>query len=87
MKREVLLSTRAQQEFGALDGRLRGRMRSTVERFAVTARGDVKRLTGVHGGPDLYRLRVGEYRIVFELAPNQIRVTRIIPRRAGYEWL
>jgi mRNA interferase RelE/StbE len=87
VNREILLSTRAQQEFGALGSKGRARVRSALESFAATGRGDLKKLKGVHGGSDLYRLRAGEYRIVFELAPNQVRVTRIVPRSAGYDWL
>lgn len=87
MKREVLVSERAQAEFSALDARSREKVRTALKEFASRGRGDVKKLKGVHGGQDLYRLRAGQHRIVFELTPSQIRVTRIIPRSEGYDWL
>lgn len=87
MKREILVSERAQAEFSALDARTRERVRTALNEFVSRGRGDVKKLKGVHGGPDLRRLRTGQYRIVFELTPSQVRVTRIIPRSEGYDWL
>lgn len=87
MKREVFLSGRAQAEFGLIDNRTRDRIRSALHQYANSGRGDLKKLRGVHGGPDLYRLRVGDYRAIFDLAPEQVRVTRIIHRSAGYDWL
>ena len=87
VKREVLLSSHAQQEFTNLDTRNRDRIRNALERFASSGRGDLKKLRGVHGGPDLYRLRVGDYRVVFDLSPTELKVTRIIHRGAGYDWL
>jgi mRNA-degrading endonuclease RelE of RelBE toxin-antitoxin system len=87
VNREILLSERAQREFEALDGRTRGRIRAGLERFARTGRGDLKKLKGIHGGPDLYRLRVGGHRMIFQLTPTEFRVTRIVPRSAGYDWL
>jgi mRNA-degrading endonuclease RelE of RelBE toxin-antitoxin system len=87
VKREVLLSSHAQREFTDLDNRTRDRIRSALERFASSGRGDLKNLRGVRGGPDLYRLRVGDYRVVLDLSPTQIKVTRIIHRGEGYVWL
>jgi len=85
--REIVLSEQAQREFEALDRRTRRRIRAGLERFAKMGRGDLKKLKGIHGGPDLYRLRVGEHRMIFQLTPTEIRVTRIVPRSAGYDWL
>ncbi len=87
MKREVLVSPRAQAEFSGLDPRTRERIRGALNEIASGKRGDVKKLRGVHGGPDLYRLRVGQHRIVFEQALTQLRVTRIILRNEEYDWL
>lgn len=87
MSREVLLSVRAEDEFQALDRRIRDRVRAALTLFAETGRGDLKKLKGVHGGPDLFRLRVGQFRVIFQVTPTQLRVTRIIPRSEGYDWL
>ena len=87
MRRSVLLSTQAQREFAAIVGGSRTRVRAALLAFAESGRGDVKKLKGVHNGADLYRLRVGPYRVIFELAPEAVRVTRNIHRSEGYDWL
>jgi mRNA-degrading endonuclease RelE of RelBE toxin-antitoxin system len=35
----------------------------------------------------LYRLRVGDYRVVYVLLGSDIRVVRVFHRREGYHWL
>ena len=87
MIRAVLLSSHAARDLAGIDRRERARVRDGLLRFASSGRGDLKKLKGVSGGPDLFRLRVGEHRVVFELTPTAIRVTRILPRSAGYAWL
>ena len=44
--------------------------------------GDVKRLTNMAPG---YRLRVGDYRVLFELEDDRIIVYRVRHRREAYE--
>ena len=87
MTRDVLLSDRAQREFGRLPSIVRQRIRKALVEFASTGRADLKRLVGTRGREDLFRLRVGEYRVVFALTETEIRVTRIIHRSEGYDWL
>ena len=87
MIRAVLLSSKAQREYESLTPDERSRVRTGLLEFAEKNRGDVKKLKGVGKGPDLYRLRIGECRIVFALTAREIRVTRIIPRSEGYDWL
>lgn len=87
MTRVVLLSSRAQREFDGLDPGAKRRVREALLRLAETGRGDVKKLKGVSGGIDLLRLRVGDVRVTFELTAKAIRVTRVLPRSAGYDWL
>jgi mRNA interferase RelE/StbE len=87
VSREILLSSRAQEEFVRAESQIRERIRDALNQLATTGHGDVRRLKGVRGGQDLFRLRVGSYRIVFELANDQIRVTRIVRRSEGYGWL
>jgi mRNA interferase RelE/StbE len=85
--REILLSSQAQRDYAALERDARLRVRAGLLRFAATGRGDLKKLKGVGKGTDLFRLRIGVYRIVFDQTMKEIRVTRIFRRGEGYEWL
>ena len=87
MNRAVLLSSQAQREFAALDAKTRSRLKKGLLRFAETGRGDLKKFRGVSGGPDLFRLRLGDFRVIIELAPKEVRVTRVIHHGEGYSWL
>ena len=87
MSRSVFLSSRAQRDLDALAPVARRRIRDGLIAFAETGRGDLKKLKGLGGEVDLYRLRIGEYRVVFATAEDEIRVTRIIARSEGYDWL
>jgi len=45
---------------------------------------DIKKLKGTKGRTDLYRLRVGEYRIIYGIEDRIIWVTDIFQRGRGY---
>jgi mRNA interferase RelE/StbE len=47
---------------------------------------DIKRLI-THDGPPLFRLRIGEYRVIYSVMNHDIRVTEVIHRSRGYKWL
>ena len=51
-----------------------------MARYAETGSGDVKRLTGRHAWP----LRSGEYRIIFSVEADLIRVETVGHRRDVY---
>ena len=59
---DLVWSAPALRDLRRLDAQLAERIRAAVRRYAATQRGDVRKLEGVEG---LYRLRVGEYRVVF----------------------
>jgi mRNA interferase RelE/StbE len=52
-----------------------------IGRYAQTGAGDVKNLVGISGK----RLRVGDFRVLFEETETAIIVTRIGPRGEIYE--
>ena len=54
---------RALKDVARLDRPMRERIVAAVERFAETGMGDVRRLRGKE--QEIYRLRVGEWRILF----------------------
>ena len=87
MSRTVLLSGPAQRAYAALPTEERRRVHDKLFDFARSGRGDVKRLRGTQGREDLFRLRVGDYRVVFAISEAEIRVTQIIHRGEGYDWL
>ena len=85
--KEVLLSTVAFRQFNEMDETMRTRVKKSLATFASEGRGDVKKLKGTKGREALYRLRVGEHRIVFAQHEEKILVTQIISRSQGYDWL
>jgi mRNA-degrading endonuclease RelE of RelBE toxin-antitoxin system len=87
VSRAVLLAAPAQKTYDSLPRGLRSRVRETLLEFARSGRGDLKRLRGTRGREDLFRLRVGDYRVVLAISAREIRVTRIIHRGEGYDWL
>ena len=53
---------------------------SKIERYASTGAGDVKRLAN----SSALRLRIGEYRVIFEETESSIIVTHMGPRSSIY---
>jgi mRNA-degrading endonuclease RelE of RelBE toxin-antitoxin system len=77
--------------FRALAPRPRKALRRALEMLRQDPSGkkhglDVKALEGDHG-KGLYRLRVGRQRVIFGVTGKVIRVTRIMDRSSGYDWL
>ncbi len=87
MTRQILLSGPAHRAYSRLPNKVRLRIFAALRELAATGRGDGKRLCGTRGREDRYRLRVGDYRVVDSLSMDEIRITRIIHRSEGYEWL
>ena len=67
-----------------LDPRIAQRVGQAVQRLGETEHGDVKRLQGVD--PPTWRLRVGEYRVLFayDTTAQELRVQRVLPRGRAY---
>ena len=64
MRYEIKWAQGAVKDIRRLDNPLVVRITRAIEAFAETGRGDVKRLTNADGA---YRLRVGEWRVLFRL--------------------
>ena len=62
-----------------LDVPTRQRIRQGLEKLPE---GDVKRLKGY---TDLYRLRIGDWRILFTMIANNISVEDVLPRGDAYK--
>lgn len=86
----VIGARQAAPALRAADPAVRRRIKAALQALAEDPSGrkhslDVKRLdTG--GGPPIYRLRVGKWRVAF-LVGKELVVQRIFHRDDGYDWL
>ena len=48
---------------------------------------DIKKLAGIKNKPNLYRLRAGEYRVIFEVSEGTVWISEIIKRSAAYKFI
>ena len=75
MRNSVFLSRRAEKFLARLrDANLYGKLRTAIDHLEQSARpsGCVK----LAGEPDLYRIRVGDYRIIYQV--NDLRLTVLV---------
>ncbi len=77
----IELNRRAIKDLRDIAAAERRRIVARIEALAVDLAGDVKRLT--HFTPE-YRLRVGDYRVLFEVDGNRVVVHRVKHRSDAY---
>ena len=84
MSYRVSWTDRALKDLRRLEKPLVSRIISSVDTFAETGRGDVKKLTNAVGE---YRLRVGDWRVRFTLDDGVkiLSVIRVLPRGDVYK--
>ena len=88
MLKTTVLSTRAQKDFKKLPNKIKERIRNSLKELGKDSRHlDIKKLKGVDGREDLFRLRVGDYRITYFPDEDLIKVIRIDHRSKAYSWL
>lgn len=81
MNYEIEFKPRALKELKGLPAAESHRIVSKIEALADDLAGDVKKLTGF--APE-YRLRVGSYRVLFEVEEAKVVVYRVRHRREAY---
>ena len=79
---EIEWTEMALADMADLDKGIARRVKQSVERFAETGAGSVKKLQGID--PPEYRLRVGDFRVRFELDGETVRILRVRNRREAY---
>ena len=68
---ELLYSPVALKQLEKIERDLQERILSVLERLRIRPEScDIKKLIGTHG----YRLRVGKYRIIFDLDKNKLKI-------------
>jgi len=82
--RRILWTARARKSLERLDAGTRARISERVEQLAASGSGDVKRLVAVE--PPEYRLRVGDWRVRFEMEsqPGVVVILEVLHRREAY---
>lgn len=88
---KILISESARDFFYSLEekwqNRLKKSFRSLKENpFKKRSGADIKKLKGSFN-PAIYRMRVGDYRIIYVILEKEIKITSIIQRGKGYKWL
>jgi mRNA interferase RelE/StbE len=81
MTYEIELKPRAFKDLQALPKSTQRRIVAKIEGLADDLAGDVKRLTNFT--PE-YRLRVGDYRVLFEVEGTNVVVYRVLHRKDAY---
>jgi len=81
MTYEIEFKPRAIKDLESLPKDIQRRILAKIESLANDLAGDVKRLTNFT--PE-FRLRVGDYRVLFEVEANKIVIYRVVHRKDAY---
>lgn len=76
----VAYTTMARRELRKLPAPVQSRIAHALRRYAETAHGNVKKLAG----GERWRLRIGDYRVLFRITPAQIEVVGVRHRKDAY---
>jgi mRNA interferase RelE/StbE len=78
---DLRFSPRALKDLRGLQASDQQRVLAAIERLRDNLKGDVKKLTA--HTPE-YRLRVGDFRVLFDVSGSEIQIYRIRHRRDAY---
>ena len=81
MTYELVIREKAQRDFAAIPPKDAARISQRIADLAHDLRGDVKRLTNFTPS---YRLRVGDWRVLFEVSDGVVVIYRVRHRREIY---
>ncbi len=84
---DILIHDSADKVLTRLDKETRDRIKAHLKQLSenpTARRLDVIKLKGIHQGPDMYRLRVGDFRVFYFVDDGKILVTDI--RRRGHAY-
>lgn len=87
----VLISESASKFIQSLDTKTQERIKKALsglkeDPFKRRSGADIKKIEGSHN-PTFYRIRVGDYRAIYTVDINSVKITKIIHRERGYSWL
>ena len=90
-KFKVFLSKTSLSQLNSLDQKLKTRIITGIKNlengpYSSRSGANIKKLVSQRD-PPLYRLRIGDYRIIYFVIEKNVKITDIIPRKKGYKWL
>ena len=53
--------------------------------YRARAKVDIKKLKGPN--KDYFRLRIGNYRAIYVIDGNKVKIAKILPRSKAYDWI
>jgi mRNA interferase RelE/StbE len=80
--KQIEWSEESLDDMAALEKRNARQIKTAVERFAETGAGKVKKLQGID--PPEFRLRVGDFRVRFQVAGDTLLILRVSNRKEAY---
>lgn len=88
----VKIHPKALHLFSNIDSETKSRLKAALKTlssdpFQKRSGADIKKLKGTKGRQDLYRIRTGDYRIIYAVESRTVFVTSIMHRSKGYDWL
>ncbi|MGH7412240.1 MAG: type II toxin-antitoxin system RelE family toxin [Candidatus Methylomirabilis sp.] len=90
MRYEIILAPEAVQDMHRLPARDRSRIREALERHlryepSKESRTSIKRLRGIVRPQ--YRLRVGEFRVFYDVSQSSVEILAVVPKSQVEGWL
>ena len=77
----IIYTKKARKNIKALDIRVKERVKEGIEKIPF---GDIKKLQGYS---NLYRLRIGDYRVIYQTENDTIIIDAVLPRGEAYKGL
>jgi len=92
LKYKLMISPEASKQLGDLQADIRANIVCSVKELVDNpiksrAKADIKKLVKVKGKNSLFRLRVGEYRVIYEVSDGTVWISEIVKRSAAYKFL
>lgn len=76
---EIFYTKQAHKNIKNLDVVMKRRIKNGIEKIPT---GDIKKLQGYS---NIFRLRVGDYRILFEMSDEKVIIYDVLPRGEAYK--
>ncbi|MFV9629483.1 MAG: type II toxin-antitoxin system RelE family toxin [Methanosarcinales archaeon] len=90
MSKPIFLSKIAKKQLDSLPDDTRNRIKNALYTLSDAEKSikiDTKKLKGIKGREDLFRLRIGNYRIVYFEDVKSFKIIQIFHRGKEYKWL